>query len=349
MNNLWSSHADFRSYGDEPSMKMRTKAFIVVAVLTITTFLVLHGLANFVLLSSFATLEEQETRKSVMRTTSTLMSELSDLDSKVTDWAFWDDTYRFVQDLNEDYVALNLADSTFANLRLNLMLFVSSLGQIIHAKAFDLTTQTETLLPSGLSEHIASHSLLWNYSSEGSETIGFISIPEGSVMIASKPILTSQDEGPIEGALIFGRYLDSREIGYLSQMAGFSVTVGSVGLADLPTDFKLAYSKMSDSSMVSVQPVNSDVIAGYALTKDVYGNPAFILRVDSSRDIYQQGLNTVNYFLYSSAAICIIFSGGMMMSLERGVVYPLSRITSRDQRNGQKLHRHPYQAKTRNR
>jgi signal transduction histidine kinase len=140
--------------------------------------------------------------------------------------------------------------------------------------------------------------------------------------------LTSQDEGPIEGALIFGRYLDSREIGYLSQMAGFSVTVGSVGLADLPSDFKLAYSKMSDSSMVSVQPVNSDVIAGYALTKDVYGNPAFILRVDSSRDIYQQGLNTVNYFLYSSAAICIIFSGGMMMSLERGVVYPLSRITA---------------------
>jgi signal transduction histidine kinase len=147
-------------------------------------------------------------------------------------------------------------------------------------------------------------------------------------MIASKPILTSQNEGPIDGALIFGRYMDSREIEYLSQLAGFSLALRSVGLADLPSDFELAYSKMSDGSMVVVQPLNSDLIGGYALTKDVYGNSAFILRVDSSRDIYQQGLSTVNYFMCSSAAICIIFSGGMMISLEGGVVYPLSRITA---------------------
>jgi sensor domain CHASE-containing protein len=309
-------------------MKMRTKAFVVMTVLTISTVLVLYGLANFVLLRSFAALEEQQMRENVMRMSSTLTNEVSDLDSKVTDWAFWDDTYRFVQDLNTGYVALNLADSTFANLRLNLMLFVNSYGQIVYAKAFNLATQTEMPLPSGLIEHVESHSLLWNYSYEGGQTTGFVSIPDCPVMVASKPILTSQNEGPIEGALIFGRYLDAKEVGYLSSTAGFSIAVGSVGLADLPSDFKLAYSKMSDSSMLFVQPMNSDVVAGYALTKDIYGNSAFMLRIDSAREIYQQGLTTVNYFLYFSIAVCIIFSGGVMISLERGVVYPLARITT---------------------
>jgi sensor domain CHASE-containing protein len=317
-----------KSPGDEPSMKMRLKAFITIVALTITIFVALYALASFVLLRSFTALEEQETRKSVMQTTNSLMNELSDLDSKVTDWAFWDDTYRFVQDLNEDYVTVNLADETFVNLRLNVILIVNPSGQIVLSRAFDLLNQSETPVPLSLIEHVTSHSLLWNYSLESSQTIGFISIPDASIMIASKPILTSQDEGPIEGALIFGRYLDSREIEYLAQIDGLSLSLGIVGSTNLPSDFRVAYSKMSGNSMVNVETLNSDVIAGYALTKDVYGDPTFMLRIDAPRDIYQQGLLTINYFLYSSVAICIIFGGAMLIALERGVVYPISRVTT---------------------
>jgi len=308
-------------------MKIRIKALIVVAALTISIFVILHLVGNLILLRSFVDLEEQETRKGVTRTMNAVANELTDLDGKVSDWAFWDDTYVFIQDLNQNYVDLNLADSTFTDLRLNLMMFVNSSGQIGYGKAFDLANRTEMPLPQGMDEQLAAHSLLWNHTDTESKTVGFVLLPEGPVLIASKPILTSQVEGPIKGTLIFGRYLDSYEMEQLAQTVALNLTVNSLNSLQVPADFYFARSMLSDKTPILVSTLNADSISGYALILDVLGNPAFVLRTDSPRDIYQQGLMTVNYFLYSVVGVCVAFSTSIFVMLRIGVLSPLSRLT----------------------
>jgi len=316
---------------------MRTKTLIAILALTITIFVILYWVANSVVLRSFAVLEEQETRKSVMRTTNALLNEYSDLDGKVADWAFWDDTYVFVQNANEDYINLNLGDSTFINLRLNLILFVNSGGQIVYAKAFDLNNRTEVPVYPSMIDEVASQDLLWKHSSTVSETLGTLSLPETPVLIASKPILTSQKEGPIMGALIFGRCLDSREIGFLSQTAGLQLSMSSLNSPQIPADFRHAYSQLSGSSSVCVQTLSDNVIGGYSLVRDVYEKPAFLFRVDNAREVYQQGVVTVSYFMVSSVVVCLIFGGTVMVLLEFGVVSPLSRLTTSVKKIGRSL------------
>lgn len=318
-------------------MKMRTKTLIAILALTITIFVILYWVANSVVLRSFAVLEEQETRKSVMRTTNALLNEYSDLDGKVADWAFWDDTYVFVQNANEDYINLNLGDSTFINLRLNLILFVNSGGQIVYAKAFDLNNRTEVPVYPSMIDEVASQDLLWKHSSTVSETLGTLSLPETPVLIASKPILTSQKEGPIMGALIFGRCLDSREIGFLSQTVGLQLSMSSLNSPQIPADFRHAYSQLSGSSSVCVQTLSDNVIGGYSLVRDVYEKPAFLFRVDNAREVYQQGVVTVSYFMVSSVVVCLIFGGTVMVLLEFGVVSPLSRLTTSVKKIGRSL------------
>lgn len=318
-------------------MKMRTKTLIAILALTITIFVILYWVANSVVLRSFAVLEEQETRKSVMRTTNALLNEYSDLDGKVADWAFWDDTYVFVQNANEDYINLNLGDSTFINLRLNLILFVNSGGQIVYAKAFDLNNRTEVPVYPRMIDEVASQDLLWKHSSTVSETLGTLSLPETPVLIASKPILTSQKEGPIMGALIFGRCLDSREIGFLSQTVGLQLSMSSLNSPQIPADFQHAYSQLSGSSSVCVQTLSDNVIGGYSLVRDVYEKPAFLFRVDNAREVYQQGVVTVSYFMVSSVVVCLIFGGTVMVLLEFGVVSPLSRLTTSVKKIGRSL------------
>lgn len=308
-------------------MKMRKKALIVVAALTITIFVILQGVGNLILLKSFVELEEQETRKGVTRTMNAVANELTDLDGKVSDWAFWDDTYLFIQDLNQNYVDLNLADSTFTNLRLNLIAFVNSSGQIVYGKTFDLANRTEMPLPQSMYEQLGAHSLLWNHTDTESKTVGFVLLPEEPVLIASKPILTSQAEGPIKGALIFGRYLDSYEIEQLAQTVAINLTVNSLNSLQVPADFYFARSMLSDKTPILVSTLNANSIAGYALILDVLGNPAFVLRTDNPRDIYQQGLMTVNYFMYSVVGICVAFSASIFIMLRMGVLSPLSRLT----------------------
>src|SRR4030042_3597370 len=117
-------------------MKMRNKVFTIVVALMITIFLTLYLIVSMVFLQSFAALEKQKTSESVTRATNALSNELSEISSRATDWAFWDDTYFFVQGKNENYVSLNLLDSTFANLRLNLMVFINATGQVVYGEVF---------------------------------------------------------------------------------------------------------------------------------------------------------------------------------------------------------------------
>jgi sensor domain CHASE-containing protein len=50
------------------------------------------------------------------------------LNSKAWDWANWDELYRFAADGNAEFIETNLADSTFVELKLNLILIVISSG-----------------------------------------------------------------------------------------------------------------------------------------------------------------------------------------------------------------------------
>lgn len=59
--------------------------------------------AKFILLDSFASMEAQLAEANVKRGLSALAKVLSELDNTVRDWAAWDDTYKFIQDANEDF------------------------------------------------------------------------------------------------------------------------------------------------------------------------------------------------------------------------------------------------------
>jgi len=308
-------------------MKMRKKVLIIVAVLMIAIFIVLHAIVNVVFLQSFVTLEKQETGENVVRTTNAWSNELAEISSTVTDWAFWDDTYAFVQDNNEDYKILNLGDSTFANLRLNLMLFINTTGQVVYGEAFDLNNNTVGTMPTGISEEIAAEPGLWNHTAKDSIMEGLILLPQELLIFSSKPILTSQVEGPMVGALIMGRYIDSGEIAYLSDMVRFPLAVSRFDDPQIQSDFQTARSSLSTTAPVYVEPLNADTVGGYALLNDVHSKPGLILRIDLPRDIYKQGLATVNNFIVLSAVLCVIFGAAMIILLEKGMLSPLSKLT----------------------
>ena len=311
----------------EEYMRMRKKVIIIVAAMTVSIFLVLNGIASTVILRSFAALEEQRTNEDTKRTTAALSNEIADVSSKVTDWAFWDDTYVFVQSRNESYIGSNLDDAVFANLRLSFMLFINKSGQIVYGKAFDLSNNTETTLPQGISDGMASESSLWNHTTTESKTEGILSLPQETLIFSSKPILTSGEEGPIMGALIMGRYIDTTEIVYLSDSLHLPLAVRRFNDVQAQSDFQIARSSLSSSAPIFVRPLNGDFVGGYALVNDVFSNPALILRIDLSRDFYKQGVTTVNFFIAMVAVLCIVFGATMIILLEKGMLIPLSKLT----------------------
>lgn len=309
-------------------MKLRKKTLTIICVTFVSLILALYAISQIILLNSFAELEERSTRQNVERALSALNDELSYLDTVTSDWAAWDDTYAFIDDVNPDYIKSNLVNGTFIELGLNLLLLIDSSGRIVFGKAFDLQNEKELPVPQSLQEHLSTNGLLLGHSDTKSHITGIVLLPECPILIASRPILTSEGQGPIRGTMIIGRYLDSAEIGRLAGMTHLSLTVREVNDPQMLPDFQGVHSSLSKEEPILVQPLNEESIGGYALLEDIYGKPILILRVDMLRDIYRQGQASIHYFISSLLAVGLVFGSVMLLLLERLVLFRLARLSA---------------------
>ena len=300
---------------------------MTVGIAIIGLLIIQYVISQITLVHSFTELEEQYARQDVERATSALSNDLLTLNATVDDWAAWDDTYNFIGDANNEYIESNLVDGTFTNLRLNLMLFINSSGQIVYGKAFDLQNEEEIPVPQALQEHLSATDLLVHHPDTESSITGIVLLPEAPMLIASQPLLTSEDEGPIRGTLIMGRYLDASEIEQLAEQTHLSLTIHRYDYSPMPPDFQAAIPSLSEEAPILIQPLDKQSIAGYTLLKDIYGKPILLLRVDMPRDIYTQGQATVSYFMLSLLAVGLVAGTAIMMLLDRKVLSRLAHLS----------------------
>jgi sensor domain CHASE-containing protein len=305
-------------------MNLRRKTFLILAVVLITMTLVVYVCGRFILLDNYETLEKQRAEVNVKRCLSALSNEVAELDSTATDWAEWDDTYAFIQDTNDNYLKSNLVDDTFTNLRLNIMIFMNSTGNVVYGKAFNLQNTSETPVSQNLLQLLSANDFLWHHSDTESSLTGMVPLQEAPLLIASKPILTSQSEGPIQGTLIIGRYLNSEEIEDLEKTIYLPIVITPFNESEAQIAFQSLYSSPSfEDTPIFTRQLNADTISGCALIKDVYGKLAFMLRVDMYQDIYKQGVISVTFFILALLCSGIILGLVTILIVEKGI---LSRI-----------------------
>jgi sensor domain CHASE-containing protein len=120
------------------SKKLLVVTFTMFALLTVLLIVASHT----ILLSSFSDLEAQDTIKNTGKIEQAIAWEVLSIDRTARDWAFWDDTYKFIEDRNQAYIDSNLDDNTLHSLDLNVMIFVNRSGDLIYPLSFDLINET---------------------------------------------------------------------------------------------------------------------------------------------------------------------------------------------------------------
>jgi PAS domain S-box-containing protein len=314
-------------------MSLRKKTFGITGATVVIVILLLYVASNTILLNSFAELEVTEIQEDVERARNALADQLAVLATNTGDYAHWDDTYAFVQDGNRSYIDANLIDETLMNLRLNLMVFVNNAGQIVFAKAFDLDQSAEIPLPSDLESLLTASGPLLNPPDEQTDIRGLFRLAGGPLLVASTPILTSQYEGPSQGTLIFGQFLNDSKISELAATTSLSLSVWPL-TAQTPTDVPAAVAALSEQMSVFVSPLNERAITGYTLLDDIYGNPVLVMRVEAARAIYQHGQASIRYLILSLLAVGLVSGVGTLLVLDKAVLARLARLTSSISRMG---------------
>ncbi|HWQ46158.1 MAG TPA: hypothetical protein VN376_04785, partial [Longilinea sp.] len=83
-------------------MKLRAKTLIFLTLAFVVVITLAFFVVRSVVLNSFSQVEQQTTVKNIQQAQQALQTIISGIDRTSTDWAYWDDSYVFAQDLNQE-------------------------------------------------------------------------------------------------------------------------------------------------------------------------------------------------------------------------------------------------------
>jgi sensor domain CHASE-containing protein/signal transduction histidine kinase len=309
------------------AMTLRAKTLLALSTTLVGLLIVLYLLLSNMLMNNYMALEEQQTRQHVRRVLNALERELDGLTRTADDWAAWNATRDFVQGTHSDYIADNLMSETFTNLRLNLMLFYDSADQLVFARAIDLAHEQEIPVPSAVHTYLVAHPTLFRHHSPTDGTTGIMLLDDMPVLLVVYPI-SSSDYGSVVGTLVFGRFLDTAEVEYLSTLTGLELAAYPWNAAQAPDDVRNAQSLLSEQVPIFVQPLDEQNIAGYAVYPNISGQPALLLRVTTPRDVYAQGQANLFYLLFVIMIAGLVFGTVTVLLIERLVFARMARLNT---------------------
>jgi sensor domain CHASE-containing protein len=269
-----------------------------------------------VLLPSFAELEREAARTDMGRVANTIERELDLLTINAGDYGNWIDTYQYMQDRNQEYVTINLTESTIHSLRVNVWAYVALDGSYVWTtgrevetgKSIDFDLLAEGRLPGDHPWQTALRS--------GTAMAGLLSTNQGPMLAALAPVLNGQLQGPHRGMLLLGRLLTDDEIARIGSQA--QVRLSKLALR------ASASGPESPSETVIEHDTVTEVVRVF---RDISGAPALMLRIEVPRTISAYGfkaVSTATLFLLGSGVVVLLL---MIALLNREVLSPLARMT----------------------
>jgi diguanylate cyclase (GGDEF)-like protein/PAS domain S-box-containing protein len=307
-------------------MTLRKKTLIITGMTLFSLFVALYSTSKTILLDGFIQVEEQDADRNVRRIVQAYNDELNKLNIMNGDEAEWDGTYTDIETGNLKYFqnAFNYASLVRSNL--DLIMYIRRRDRRIVYNGFITPYAKQALpVPKSLQKYFQQPEFLLQPDNEERQQMGLLQLPEGLMLIAVRQILTSEGKGPNRGILVMGRYLDVKQ---LAAKTHFDIALERLDHPPIPLDFQRAEQTLIKNEQVFVRLLNESTIAGYAMLRNMQGNPAAILRVNLPRQIYQRGQLSVRYLVWLLLLVGLVFSVTTLLLLEKLVLSRIARLSS---------------------
>ena len=315
-------------------MTLRTKTTLIVSLSFLCLIALLLSAAMVVVQGRFRILENDEARRNGERARDALSDQVTNIAATTGDWAHWDDSARFVQGREARFPDSNLMDDTFLTLRLDVIVYIGADGRVVYQRWFDRGTRTTTAAPQGFARAIAPGSPLVMHPGIGSHHEGLLVLPGVLLLAASQPITNSLRSLPAVGVVVFGRIMDTVEMGRLSGIIQQKTRLFSADDSSLPPQARKALAQSDAGRATLVLTHGRDRIISFVPLKDVDGEPRAVMTVSAPRPLYSEGLRSIRYLAGSLIACSLLSALLLFLLLSRKVLTPLGRLAETVRRIG---------------
>ncbi len=303
--------------------RLRNRLLLIQGLAATMLIGAISWLSLGLLSASYSDLERNEVSKNISRAKGVILSKVADLSEKARDWAYWDDTYQFVQDRNPAYINSNLMTS---ELPIDAILYLDRSGKLFYSKQFRrLASSVPPNCDALLKEIGPARSALAEY--HYSEERRGIVIHQGRypMLCSVLPIRKSDRSGPVAGWIVFARYLDSEIISSLSTQTHLRMNISL--LSHTPPGVEEVVHDLTLGAGQVVRPVNGETVEGYCLLTDIHDKPALLVKTEEPRETFAQGRRSAFLLIKSLAGVAAAFILGSLLLFEHHVLSRLLRLT----------------------
>jgi sensor domain CHASE-containing protein len=301
-------------------MTLQRKTLLIIGITLICLLAGQYLVGRFILLRGFDNYEMLRAHHETDMIRRAYLSRLDQLDVYLQQLSAWDDMAAYVQNPTDDFENSNFEDSAFESLGLNILVVLDSEGQVVFKRGYDLLERRSQPVSRAFLDALESTPYLREHPSPASARSGLLALPEDPMLVASRPIVSSDFEGPVRGTLILGRYAD----GSLAASSGKFLDRKVVAL-DWEDTSEHIRAALAVPSGIYAHPLTERVMAAYARLDDICGRPVLTLRAELPREVHAAKVITGRTLLSSLLIAGFAFGTAVVLLLRYSV---LSRVRS---------------------
>lgn len=310
----------------------RPTSLKVKIALILTVVMFAYGALDYlvqqlVLEPEFDRLERHDATKDMNRSVASIRQELDHIHGIARDWGSWDDTYAYVQDRTPAFEESTLVEESLVNNRLNVLYVCDALGHVVWGRVYDLEAKKPIHVSEIPDNAFPEDHPLMQHRDPSSFVSGILLTSRGPLLIASVPILTSQNEGPSRGTFIMGRFLDETLIERLGKQIAVPFRVTSLNGKSVREGDLEVLKSITPQNPIYIVPVNRDFLRVCSTFPDVSGKPALLLCAEIPREVTTKGAKALTFASLSVGVSSIVVLLALLVLLQRVVIGPVQRLT----------------------
>lgn len=286
-------------------MSIKYKTLLMGIVSVITVIVVTITIFYFSYFGYINKNKEQRIMKNYEVMDYIINEEENNLQSLLVDWGQWDDTYKFINKPNNEYIEANLQDDALENIKLKSIIYLDNDKNIIHFK--------ENNTEQGISKVFANKLLENNKNFEkatGQKT-GLLSWFGKFYIIGIINVTSSDRQSKSNGYLIMAREIDEKLLDYIEKVSSVDIKFKEAKSEEFKQRDDIEYINL-DNGVISYNLSDSETDK---VVKDINGNDTIVITTINSNHSEENISYFFRNFIFEFLmlmAIIIIFNTFMI-------------------------------------
>ncbi|XSG73169.1 CHASE4 domain-containing protein [Herpetosiphon llansteffanensis] len=303
---------------------VRGKISLALLGIMLIVVLILLIPLRYIVNSSSLFAEQQEMQNHLERVRRAINAELTQIDALVLSMATWDESYNFINQRTPSYIAENTNDDVFQLYNIQAILYTDQNGTIVFAKTYDPKQAKPVAVPFEFFDINNFYPQLLQHPRLDQGKTSVVRAGTKLWLLAARPIITNEGQGPARGTLIYGRLVDQQVVDRINYQTLLPVQLNDYRLL-APNRQQLVSELANDQRLVS-RAFNENTLEGFVVFPAIDNQPLLVATLALPRTIYIQGQRT---FWLIASAVGIAGCLGLLSlfwALRRFIFHPLTSI-----------------------